>query len=674
MRAQPVARAPERGPQRVRWLCGVLCLAASLLVRPAAACPTSSAANGLDGTAYSCTNSFDATDCVTAGSLTGVTGVFDSPERTGVALAASENLGFTVKCAAVADQGIENQGTTAVSVKGCYSDPSFSISGKGAVVVTATSNAAACPPADCTCTISNGFLQSTTGSHSGTWDDNGDEASPPTCDHDNDGGTADNGGTPDQAHTNCATARVSCGCTCEQYTCTMTKSFSNKKGEISGGNSAAGGHTQKAAGSCILTAACSSGFLDGQTYTAYAQSIGVTLTDAGGTDRSSHLDGTAPSARSSGVYTFANLHVDLLAIHNNELTVTFTATGTSKHQTDAGYVDGAVTASRGTFKVYPTDFRFVQAEFCYPGAVSGNPQYVSNSVYTVGSVDANLGFYAIQLLDNAGNVITTVDYGSDAERKPNDVFNATVQVITGLHSAAPLAAPTGAKQDSTSDPTTSSSVTLDKSDVVVTAKGTKYLSNAEWEATCGTVTGDYIKEWNDGDPYIKASSATATASPGQGNYAFTCSETADIQVQVQFKSVGDGADDSVTLELDGANSATSGNGDVHFFDDTTGVVAVTTDWTWSAAQRGGNDQGKFTQVLFLLMLYVQSCTLKCTYILTVLLLSLYLLLYLLTVLYNYVAKEYTDIRRTGDCRVPHPQCQETGGELETEEAQVRGGR
>ena len=137
----------------------MLFLAACLLARPAAACPTSSAANGLDGTAYSCTDGLDATDCVTAGSLSGVTGVFDSPERTGVALAASERLSFTVKCAAVADQGITDQGTTAVSVKGCYSDPSFTISGKGAVVVTATSDAAACPPDDCTCTITDGDLQ-----------------------------------------------------------------------------------------------------------------------------------------------------------------------------------------------------------------------------------------------------------------------------------------------------------------------------------------------------------------------------------------------------------------------------------------------------------------------------------------------------------------------------------
>jgi len=266
-----------------------------------------------------------------------------------------------------------------------------------------------------------------------------------------------------------------------------------KKSEISGGNALQNGHTEKAAGTCVISGSCPWGLFDGATYTAFTGNIGVTLQDAGTTDRSTHLDGITPT-KSSGVYTFPDLHVDGLAIHTNELTVTFTATGTSKHQNAAGtYADGAVTASRGTFKVYPTSWRFIQAASGYPGTVSNNPQYMNNLEYTVGSADADLGFYAIQLLDNANAVINEVDYGADSERKPNDIFNATVQVITGKNSNAPVAVPTGEQQDSTTIPTASSSVTLDTEDVVVTAIGNKYGADAYTDLDGAVAANDVVQ-------------------------------------------------------------------------------------------------------------------------------------------------------------------------------------
>jgi hypothetical protein len=529
-----------REPRRhARSICGVLYLGVCLLARPAAACPGTSTANGIDGTAYNCTANLDAANCVTAGNLSEVKGVFHSPERTGVAVAASERLGFTVKCAQVADAGVTGDNTATVTVKGCYSTPAFTVGGLGAVVVSSTSSATACPPADCSCSVANGLLTGNTGTFtpSKSWDHDDDEvqanwrtcdhdndelqANWKTCDHDNDEVEANwttcnhdnNTETPDQASAacatpqtasiNCATARIAdaacasvqiaCNCTCMQYTCTKLESLDGKKSEISGGNAVQAGHTEKAAGTCVISGSCPSGLLDGATYTAFTGSIGVTLQDAGMTDRSTHLDGTTPT-KSSGVYIFPDLHVDGLAIHTNELTVTFTATGTSKHQNAAGtYADGAVTATRGTFKVYPTSWRFVQAASGNPGTVSGDPQYVSSSEYTAGSAGANLGFYAIQLLDEANAVINTVDYGADAERKPNDIFNATVQVITGKNSAAPVAVPTGEQQDSTTNPTASSSVTLDMEDVVVTAIGNKYLDSAYTDLDDAIAANDVVQ-------------------------------------------------------------------------------------------------------------------------------------------------------------------------------------
>ena len=59
-----------------------------------------------------------------------------------------------------------------------------------------------------------------------------------------------------------------------------------------------------------------------------------------------------------GVYSLADLKVSSLAIHNKELTLTYIMTGT--------VVEGeTIKATRGTFKVYPSSYRFIQVLIVY---------------------------------------------------------------------------------------------------------------------------------------------------------------------------------------------------------------------------------------------------------------------------------------------------------------------
>merc|ERR1719163_2594684 len=243
----------------------------------------------------------------------------------------------------------------------------------------------------------------------------------------------------------------------------MTKTHDNKKASITGGMQIATGHTEKEAGTCKFKttggASCSHGFLDGQTYTTYQKGMDVELKDANDKDWTSSLGGTAPSSKTSGVYSFANLQVTNLVIHANELKVTYKLTGTSE-SISATYSDA------DSFKVYPTDFRFIQAAAGYPGTVTSNPEYTSACTYTVGNADANLGFYAIQLLDAAGNAIPLVDHQSDDDK---DFFTVNVKAVTGKNSASPLAV-TGEPQDSSKVPSTGNFAALGKANLVVTLK------------------------------------------------------------------------------------------------------------------------------------------------------------------------------------------------------------
>ena len=433
---------------------------------PARACPTSSATNGLDGSVYTCSAN-DAADCaVTPGELHSLTGTFATPERTGSALAGA-GLSLTVKCAEVAGQGPERaaDGLTA-TVRGCYGTPFFSVGGSGAVVVVSTGHAD-CAAADCTCSYSSQTLDSdfagtiSTTYVSGT-DENGDDTTAP------------------------------CSCTCRKYSCARTIAADGKKGEVSAGNALQEGHAAVAsAGSCVIDSnsyGCNGGYLDGQTYTAYTEAVGVTMADANDTpkDWSSHIGGshkTSPAV-SSGVYTYSNLFVNALAIHNMELTLTFTATGTA--------VDGAaISATKGTFKAYPSTYRFIQAAIGYPGSVSDNPEYTSNCVYTVGAENADLGVYAVQLLDSSDNVITTIDKDSDEDK---DFFAISVKVRTGKNDAAPLAV-TGERQDSSKPPTSSAYTTLDPSNVIVTLVGNDMAdaTNANEDTTDAEALDDIVK-------------------------------------------------------------------------------------------------------------------------------------------------------------------------------------
>ena len=110
-------------------------------------------------------------------------------------------------------------------------------------------------------------------------DETGTNGGPPVCDHDNDAGTPDEANiacdtpqqaalacatpqqadiacaTPQQADLVCATAKVACGCTCAQYDCSsypVIRSLSNKKGEISGGNSAEAGPRRMCGHVCVF--------------------------------------------------------------------------------------------------------------------------------------------------------------------------------------------------------------------------------------------------------------------------------------------------------------------------------------------------------------------------------------------------------------------------------------
>ena len=181
-----------------RCVLGLAVLVSFLLLVPTQGCPGSSAADGLDGTHYTCTAS-DAADCtVIPGEIVSLTGDFAAPERTGVALAAG-GLGFTVKCAAVSGQGITGSDTLEAKVSGCYGVPSFSIDGAGSIVVDGTADATACPPEDCVCSYANSAW---VGTHPTFWNDDGDttydddngatfnDDGDATYDHD-DGGTYD---------------------------------------------------------------------------------------------------------------------------------------------------------------------------------------------------------------------------------------------------------------------------------------------------------------------------------------------------------------------------------------------------------------------------------------------------------------------------------------------------
>ena len=148
---------------------------------------------------------------------------------------------------------------------------------------------------------------------------------------------------------------------------------------------------------------------------------------------------------------------------------------------DASYT--ATYSDADSFKVYPTDFRFIQAAAGYPGTVTSNPEYTSACTYTVGNADANLGFYAIQLLDAAGNAIALVDHQSDDDK---DFFTVNVKAVTGKNSASPLAV-TGEPQDSSKVPSTGNFAALGKANLVVTLKGNDMTSTTDGSDTADVV-------------------------------------------------------------------------------------------------------------------------------------------------------------------------------------------
>ena len=436
--------------------------AVALLAAGTGACPNVSEEGGVDGTGYTCTDGADAsTDaCTTVGSLTDLTGTFATPERTGQALAAG-GLSVTVKCATVTNHGITGLGTQQASVIGCYGDPAYLIEGLGAVVETGRLAHAECAASTCPCptNMAQGATQS--GLDMGTT-------------YQVSAAVADDLDT--DVDETAAEVRAACTCTCERYSCAMTKTHGNKKASITGGMQIATGHTEKEAGTCKFKtaggASCSHGFLDGQTYTTYQKGMDVELKDATDKDWTSSLGGTAPSSKTSGVYSFANLQVTNLVIHTNELKVTYKLTGTSE-SISATYSDA------DSFKVYPTDFRFIQAAAGYPGTVTSNPEYTSACTYTVGNANANLGFYAIQLLDAAGNAIARVDHQSDDDK---DFFTVNVKAVTGKNSASPLAV-TGEPQDSSKVPSTGNFAALGKANLVVTLKGNDMTSTTDGSDT-----------------------------------------------------------------------------------------------------------------------------------------------------------------------------------------------
>jgi len=460
------AHRVRRGSVQLTGLAVLASLAAAALVGPARACPSTSHTNGLDGSVYTCTTNDDDSCDIVLGELHTVTGTFATPERTGSALAGGE-LGLTVKCATVAGNGAARAADgLSATVRGCYGDPVFPVTGAGSVVVVSTADAT-CAAADCTCTYTNQALDTNfAGSHSGEYpsgDTDGDEL-------------------PINPNP--------CSCVCKRYSCAITVSEDKKQGVVSAGNDLQGADMEiKVDGTCSVDSAgygCPFGYLDGATYAAYTEAIDVTMADAGTpTDWSSYIGGSSPSI-SSGVYSYPNLYVDGLAIHTNELTLTFTATGTIDG-------DGAIEVTHGTFKAYPTTFRFIQAAAAYPGTVSGNPQYTSSCVYTVGSGNADLGVYAIQLIDSSGSVIPAVDKDSDDDMA---LFTVNIKMRTGKNDNAPLAV-TGERQDSSTVPTSSSYTTLDPSNLIVTLVGNDMGSSEGSNAdTADAVADDDVVNMN----------------------------------------------------------------------------------------------------------------------------------------------------------------------------------
>jgi len=89
-----------------------------------------------------------------------------------------------------------------------------------------------------------------------------------------------------------------------------------------------------------------------------------------------------------------------------------------------------------------------------------------------------LGTYAIQLLDSGGATIGMIDKESSPDK---EFLSASIKLVTGKHSNAPLAA-TGENQDSCNIPSLNSKTTLDKRNLVVTLLGNDFTGNANTDA------------------------------------------------------------------------------------------------------------------------------------------------------------------------------------------------